>query len=91
MSEQFHEMLAYALINEVSFTPNKARSLASYFADIKDFLELTEENIKNIKSAKGLNPLLCGILKKLGCSPDEFIQEFGDGHHGVSNYINSIF
>ncbi|MFB2773045.1 PmeII family type II restriction endonuclease [Pelatocladus sp. BLCC-F211] len=57
MSEQFHEMLAYALINEVGFTPNKARSLASYFADIKDFLEFTEENIKNIKSLSGKNVL----------------------------------
>jgi hypothetical protein len=50
VSEQFHEMLAYALKNEVGLTFNKAHSLASYFADIKDFLEFQEENIKNIKS-----------------------------------------
>lgn len=61
MSEQFHEMLAYALRYEVGFTPKKARSLASYFADIKDFLEAKEENIRNIKSISGKN-----ILKLTG-------------------------
>ncbi|WP_442945128.1 PmeII family type II restriction endonuclease [Nostoc sp.] len=50
-------MLAYALKNEVDFTPKKARSLASYFADIKDFLEAKEENIKNLKSISGKNVL----------------------------------
>ena len=57
VSEQFHEMLAYALKNEVDFTPKKARSLASYFADVTDFLEAKEENIKNLKSISGKNVL----------------------------------
>lgn len=57
MSEHFHEMLAYAFKNELGITPNKARSLASHFADIKDFLESTEENIKNIKSLSGKSVL----------------------------------
>ncbi|WP_218653159.1 hypothetical protein [Nostoc sp. TCL26-01] len=57
MSEQFHEMLAYALRYEVGFTLNKARSLASHFADITDFLEAKEENIKNIRSISGKNIL----------------------------------
>lgn len=57
MSEHFHEMLAYALEKEVGITHKKARSLASYFADIKDFLEFKEENLKNLKSISGKNVL----------------------------------
>jgi DNA (cytosine-5)-methyltransferase 1 len=53
VSEQFHEMLAYALEKEVRLPAKKARSLASYFADIEDFLKIEEQNLKNIKGISG--------------------------------------
>lgn len=53
MSENFHDMLAYALEKEVGFTKNKARSLASYFADVQEFLDQEEQDLQNIKSLSG--------------------------------------
>lgn len=39
MSEDLHEMLAFALENDAGITPARARSIAAHFADLEEFLE----------------------------------------------------
>ncbi|NEP02503.1 MAG: hypothetical protein F6K58_28415 [Symploca sp. SIO2E9] len=46
-------MLIYALEKEIGLTQTKARSLASCFVDIEDFLNVEADQIKNIKSISG--------------------------------------
>lgn len=53
MNENLHEMLAFLMENDVGLSRGKARSLASYFADIKTFLESEEEDLLNIKGISG--------------------------------------
>ena len=53
MTEELHEMLAFVLENEVGLTAGKARSLASYFSDIGEFLSITEDAIANIRGIGG--------------------------------------
>lgn len=53
MNEKLHEMLAFILENEVGLSRGKARSLASYFADIKTFLESEKEDLLNLKGISG--------------------------------------
>ncbi len=53
MSDKLHEMLGYVLENEVGLTKTKARSVASHFADIEEFLSADERSYSNIKSITG--------------------------------------
>lgn len=53
MTEQFHEMLAFILENEVGLTKGKARSTASHFVDIGEFLTAKEGDFTDIKSITG--------------------------------------
>lgn len=39
MSEELHEMLAFALENDAGITPARARSIAAHFADLEEFLQ----------------------------------------------------
>jgi hypothetical protein len=90
VSEQFHEMLAYSLRYEVGFTAKKARSFASYFADVRDFLEFRKENIKNIKSPSGRS-----ILKLTDEETDKLFKYIESGYLSVEmtvaeNYLSII-
>lgn len=57
MSEKLHEMLAFALEKEVGFSKSKARSLASYFASLEEFINIEETNLLNIRSLSGQRTL----------------------------------
>lgn len=53
MSEQLHEMLAFVLEHDVGLTKARARSLASHFADVQEFLDSDEKDLTSIKSVSG--------------------------------------
>ena len=57
MTEQLHEMLAFVLKNDAGLTPGRARSLASHFSDINDFMEVSKEELLNIRGIKGKRTL----------------------------------
>ncbi len=75
MTEQLHEMLAFVLENDAGLTPGKSRSVASHFADIKDFLNAKKKDLKNITGVSGRRAInlseeeISRILevKKKGC------------------------
>lgn len=52
-TEKLHELLAFILKNDVGITNGKARSLASYFADIGEFLNVTKEALADVKGISG--------------------------------------
>ena len=53
MRDQFHNMLAFILENDAGFGAAKARTIASYFNDLKEFLSVSREELKGLKTAKG--------------------------------------
>ncbi len=53
MTANFHEMLAYAFEEEAGLTRTKARSLASFFADLKEFIDLPVAQMRRIRSISG--------------------------------------
>lgn len=53
MTEKLHEMLAFVLKNDVGLTDGKARSLASYFSSVSEFLSVTKESLANVKGIGG--------------------------------------
>jgi len=53
MTEKLHEMLAFVLENDAGLTKGKARSLASYFSDVGEFLSVTKESLANVKGIGG--------------------------------------
>ncbi len=50
--------------------------------------EVLRESAQQVLHQKSLSEEIDSCADRV---TDEFIQEFGNGHHGVSNYINSIF
>lgn len=53
MSEQLHEMLAFALEKEAGLAKSKARSLASHFAELQEFLNIEASALTSIRSISG--------------------------------------
>jgi hypothetical protein len=53
MSEKLHELLAFAFQKELGFTLSRSRSLAAYFENLEEFLSVTTEDLKNIRSVTG--------------------------------------
>lgn len=53
MTEKLHEMLAFVLKNDVGLTDGKARSLASYFSSVGEFLSVTKESLADVKGIGG--------------------------------------
>jgi hypothetical protein len=57
MSEKFHEMLTFALVNEVGLAKGKAKILAAYFANVEEFLQVEETDLRNLRSIFGGRPI----------------------------------
>ncbi len=57
MTEKLHEMLAFVLENDAGLKPAKARSLAAYFSDVKDFMQVNKKGLLNIKGITGKRTL----------------------------------
>jgi hypothetical protein len=53
MTEKLHDLLAFILKNDAGLTAGKARSLASYFTDVSEFLGITEEALANVRGISG--------------------------------------
>jgi len=49
MSESLHEMIAFVLENEAGLSKGRARSVASYFADIGSFVGVKPEDLAEIR------------------------------------------
>jgi len=58
MNEKFHEMLSFILEFDAGLTKGKARTLASFFGNLRDFIDVNEEDLKNVKGIKGKRPLI---------------------------------
>jgi hypothetical protein len=53
MSELFHEMLSFIIEKEVGFGKKRAERLAGHFADTNEFLTVTEDQLREIRSVGG--------------------------------------
>lgn len=49
MTERLHEMLAFILENDAGITKGRARSVASYFADMESFLSSSRRDLEEIR------------------------------------------
>lgn len=57
MSERLHEMLAFVLENDAGLTKGRARSVASFFADIESFLSVTRRELEEIRGIGRRRPI----------------------------------
>jgi len=90
VTEELHEMLAFVLKHDVGLTQGKARSLASYFTDISEFLNITEEALANIK---GVGGKLTINLSEEEIKKIMAIKELGYLDNGISvseNFLGAI-
>lgn len=85
-----HEMLAFLLEKDAGLTKSKARTLASYFDDLKTFVEVSRVDLLNLRGIRGR------IIVRLSSEEIEKILKVAnsgyiDLNKGISlNYLSAI-